>query len=129
MSYKFPNLSQLVEECQGSKKTVDPLMPKTVSCQRRSVCALLCEQLEVYCLAALKRQYVNIFFWRTVSRTAKMRTVAQGNEGLSCGVDFIQPMLPVDHIEDFLAEFKNIASFKAWPRGRWAELLQPFLPA
>lgn len=50
------------------------------------------------------------------ARSAQVGVVAHDNEGVICVSDFIQPILTDDHIEDFLAEFENIASFKAWPR-------------
>lgn len=61
--------------------------------------------------------------------TSKMCAVAHGNKGVICAADFIQPMLPDEHVEDFLPEFENVASIKVWPRDHWAELLQPFLTA
>lgn len=73
-----------------------------------------------------KRQYAKNVFGE-LSVTAKMGAVACGNKGVICTADFIQPMLPNDHIEYVLAAFENMASFKAWPRGCGAGLVQPFL--
>lgn len=55
------------------------------------------------------------------------KVCCRGNKGRICVLDFLQLLLPNDSIEDCLDEFENIASYKAWPRSRWVELVQPLL--
>lgn len=99
-------------------------MPKIVSCQRLTVCGLLCEQLDAYCLAVLYTSLHSMLKHFSKELCLSDCKDGCGNEEVICLADFIQPMLPDEHIEVFLAELENITSFKACLKGRWAELVQ-----
>lgn len=56
-----------------------------------------------------------------VGLTVESRCFMKGQEPSE--ITKVESVLSDDYIEDCLAEFENMA-FKAWPRSRWAELVQ-----
>lgn len=61
------------------------------------------------------------------AKSEQMGAVVHGNKAEIHTADFIRPMLPSEHVIDFLDDFAMIASYRGWPKSRWVELVQPFL--
>lgn len=61
------------------------------------------------------------------AKSEQTGAVVHGNKAEIHTADFIWPMLPSEHVEDFLDDFAMIASYRGWPKSRWVELVQPFL--
>lgn len=60
------------------------------------------------------------------AKSEQTGAVVHGNKAEIHTADFIRPMLPSEHVIDFLDDFAMIASYRGWPKSRWVELVQPF---